>query len=280
MRRLGLACVLFFLVVTFSHGQNAGVVGIQTQILQIFSAQSTTLSSGGTWQCNNSTTPIACPFFPDRGYGTNTLTYCTNAFKGTITLEWVPSGLSPGTPIILTQASYNTLADTACHSLQVGGYYPNMRSTLTPSAGSVSAYYTAQATSIPNVSSGLGTNGPSSPINCDLTAVQTNLTGVASSIANIVPINTGDTIIICGFSISFGGATTTGSLAVDWSTSTSTCSSGAFGGWNELTTSATPQLFTVNLQLRPPPSGASPCFSNGSGATAEITVTYASVHGL
>lgn len=257
--------------------QNTGTVGIATRELPVFTAQASSASSGGTWQCNGSTTPISCPVLPDLGAAANFLTYCNTGFEGTIDLEWSPTGSAPF--IVLTQASYPGVADNQCHTLQVGGYFPNLRSTVTRTAGTISAWYTASASPIPLVSAGLGTNGPSSPINCDQNAIQAGLTAATTSIGSVSPIQTGDTVVICAFSISFNGATSTGTVSLQWSSSTA-CST-TFPTWQIYTTSSTPQTIPVPVPQRGPNTGHEyACLVNNSGATVEIAVSWASVHGL
>jgi hypothetical protein len=259
------------------HAQNSGVVGVATKELQIFSAQASTASSGGTWQCNGSTVPIACPVFPDLGAAANFLSYCDTGFEGTIDLEWSPTGTAPF--LVLAQASYSGVTDSLCHTLQVGGYFPNMRSTVTVTTGSLSAWYTASAAPIPLVSSGLGTNGPSSPINCDENAIQGVLTGATTSIGSVGPVNTGDTIVICSWSISFNGATSAGSVSLNWAGSAA-CSP-TFPSWQIYTTASTPQTIVIPVSQRGPNLAHEyPCLVNSSGATVEVSISFASVHGL
>lgn len=263
------ACLFFiaqFVPPNQVHAQNSGVVGIYTKQVGVFTAQSTTKSS---------------PIFPDGGFGCNSLNYQTASFSGTITIEWSPTGIAPF--YVITQASYpSPITDTAYHQLPVSGYFPNMRSTVTPTAGSLSAWYTASAGPCPLISPGLGTNGASSPINCDRDAIQLVLNGVATNIGGIGPVLSGDAIIICGFTISFNGATAGGTASIIW---TGNFSCGAPSGgtsWQINTTVNTPQLLIVPLQQRTPGINTTnfPCFSNGSGVSATISISYASVHGL
>ncbi len=278
MRRLGLACVLIFVAVTFSHGQNSGVVGIATEELQIFSAQATLLASGGTWQCMNSPVPIACPFFPDHGFGANFLSYCNTAFIGSIDLEWSPTGSTTST-IVLAQANYPSGgSDSACHTLQVGGYFPNMRSVVKPTSGSLSAWYTASAAPIPLITPGLGSNGSTAPIVCDQNIAVTITTG--GTIEIIGPTFTGDTVVLCGFSVSLNGAASAGNLQVVWAGSIA-CTGGSLS-WESFTTSLTPQFFAVPYAVRSLLPSIDPyaCLVNNSGATVYASFSFASVHGL
>jgi hypothetical protein len=284
VRRLIFSFLLILLVATLSHAQNNGTVGIATGEIAVFTNQASGASSGGTWGCYNPatmTTPNPCAVFPDHGYAANYLTYCTTGFTGTIDLEWQPTGSA--TYITLAQASYS-VQDNACHTLPAGGFFPNMRSTMTRITGSLSAWYTASAAPIPLVPTGLGSNGPSAPIVCDQTAIQTISTG-NTSFTGAGPIQSTDTVVLCAFTISFAQAPTSGSLGISWAPAASSC---ALGGspntWQAFTTSATPQLFTVLLQQRSSGLVAGgdqyACFSNASGVNATISISYASVHGL
>jgi hypothetical protein len=253
------------------HAQNAGTVGIYTKQISVFTAQTVKVSS---------------PIFPDFGFAANFLTYCTTGFTGTIDLEWNPTGAIPYTAVVLVQATYPTATpDTACHTMQVGGYFPNMRSTVIPtvdgSSGSVSAWYTASAGPIPLFSAGIGSNGPSSPILCDRNTTSSQTSGGTSTIGFIAPIASGDAVVICGFTVSFNGATSAGTVSIEWASSTTACTSLAGSPtWQIQTTSSTPQLLTTSLLQRTNSANAYPCLQNSSGATALIAVSYASVHGL
>lgn len=260
----------FFVVVLVStaRAQNAGNVGIYTREIAVFNAQSTSKSSG---------------IFPDFGFGANYLTYCDTNFIGVIDLEWSPpitGSPTLGPFISLAQASYTSgNADSACHTLQVGGYYPNLRSTLTITGGSVSAWYTASSAPISYVPSGLGTNGPTPPIVCDVDNQISIPTGTTVLIAG--PLNSGDRVILCGFTVSFNGATSTGNVEIAWS-ATNACGTLTSPSWAMFTTSATPQTLSSDVQQRTnfPVGDPYACVTNSSGATVFLSASYASVHGL
>jgi hypothetical protein len=269
MRRLIFCFFLIVLGATASHAQNAGNVGIYTREVTVFTAQSTTKSSA---------------ILPDFGFAAHNLTYCNSAFQGSIDFEYSPTGPSPFVPVILTRAAYPsgiTATDSACHVLQLGGYYPNLRVTVTPTAGSLSATYSASAAPIPIVSTGLGTFGPSPPIVCDQNSIQSVATGNTATIGNIGPYFAGDTIVICSFSIAFNAATTTGQVSLNWGTSVA-CSTLSGATWEAFTTASSPQFISVPVTQRSfiPATSSFPCFQNSSGAFAVISISYASVHGL
>ena len=247
------------------HAQNAGNVGIYTKEIAVFSAQTSTKSS---------------PIFPDFGFGCNDLVYQTAGFSGTITLEWNPPGTS--NYYVLTQANYAiSNPDTASHVLALNGYYPNLRSTVMPAAGSVSAWYTAQAGPCSFASPALGSNGASSPISCDLTAFQAVAPGAQVQMA--APVLTGDTLVICGFSWSFNGPTSLGNITLWWANPSPGCSGSASTvAWIGYATASTPQTFAIPFGARTPSPASLPllCAANGAGTSALLVISYASVHNL
>jgi len=266
------------------RAQTNGTVGIADRLVTVFTTQSTTLSSGGIWQCNGSLTPIQCGVLPELGGGNacSTLSYQTTGFTGTITLEWSPLPAPNYTPIILTQASYSSgNFDTANHVLQLGGYFPNLRSTITPSAGNASAWFTSAASPCSFVAPGLGSNGAASPILCDHNTSVTIANLVTSSLNAIGPFNSGDKLIICGATISFQTAPSTGTVAFQWASSAANCATSATGAsWAVDTLSTMTLPITVPVQIWPISGNPYPCFNNSSGAAALVSVFFASVHGL
>ena len=278
--------VIVFALALYSHSQNGGTVGIQAQMIPVFTNQSSTKSSGGIWQCGITTG--VCSVFQDIGQGTNTLFYCNTGFAGSIDLEWNPSPSTSTTFYPVAQAFYlSSSPDSACHQLSAGAYWPNMRATVTPTAGSLSAWYLSNSGASSPVLAGIGTNGPASPVVCDRNNVSTQASGGTSSIASIGPVESGDTIVICAFSIGFSGATTGGSVAIQWASSTGNCAAlSADETWGTYTPSGTPTFLPVAVPQRSgtATTGATalqyPCFNNSSGVNAIISVSYASVHGL
>jgi hypothetical protein len=255
--------------------QGAGTVGIQTTNIPVFSAQTTTASSGGVWQCGSAVNAAGvCPVFRDFGFAANFLTFCDTSFVGSIDLEWSPSN-NLATFLPLTTATYSGVGDSGCHTLQVGGYFPNLRSTATITSGSVSAWYTASASPIPLYSAGIGSSGQTSPVVCDATgvlAISNGVTGFALS-----ALRTGDTVVVCGFSVSFLAATSTGTLALAWASSNA-CATPT-STWILGTTSGTPQALIVPLSERSPvATWQYLCVTNNSGASAELSFSWASVH--
>jgi hypothetical protein len=240
------------------RAQNAGTVGIQAELVPVFSAQSTNRSSG---------------IFADIGQGLNILYYSTTSFVGTVTLEWSPN--NNGVYLPLVTAGFSS-ADTDTHQLTVNGYWPNLRATVAVTSGSVSAWYSASSGPVGFAAPGVGSNGPTSPPVCDQ-ASATVITSTNTAGIIVSPRIVGQTIAVCSFDWSFNGATSAGSVALAYSTSSGCPSTSTT--WAAYTTSSTPQFMPVGLSQRQPP-GAGPylCAINNSGATAYLSVSYASVH--
>jgi len=266
VRRTAIGLVLIALVALVQtdfqvHAQNAGNVGIYTREIPVFSAQSTTVASA---------------FFPDFGFGCNVLSYQNSGFIGTIDFDWIPPGTS--TPIILTQANYSS-ADSGTHTLVLGGYFPNLRSTVTPSAGSLNAEYTAQANGCSAISSGLGSNGAASPIVCDQ-----NLSTIVPSAGtgNIVGgISAGQTIVICNAVVSFQAAPSNGTVLMEWAAVVG-CTTPLDASWEAYTSAATPVYITIPMAQRSPFPASLPfaCLVNNSGVSLIVSVSYARIQNL
>lgn len=255
VRRLIFSFFVILLVATASRAQETGHTAISTREVSVFTAQSSTTHSA---------------ILPDFGFAAQTLFVANTAFTGTIDLEWSPTGATPF--YTLTIATYNN--DSANHILQLGGYWPNLRSSVTVTTGSVSAWYTASAAPIPYTPPAIGSTGPASPIQCD--QFQTASVLANGSFTSIATSSTRG-FAICGFTISFTGATSTGGVQVGWGTS-GACSGGVYP-WFIATQASTPQAFTVGsglgamFQLSTHGSGI--CVDNHSGSGLEIAIWYA-----
>lgn len=240
--------------------QNAGVVGIQAQMIPVFSAQSTTKSSH---------------ILKDIGQGTNLLFYCGTGFIGTIDLEWNPTPATSSTFYPITQANYVN-SDSSCHTLPFGSYFPNLRSTVTISAGSINAWYTAISGPSAFAAPAIGTAGPTAPVTCDQSLATTVGSGATSSIAT--QLNTGDAVVICGMSVSFAAAPSAGQLIIEYGAA-GCATLQSFASWEVLTSATTPIEFAVPYAIR---NGnfprQDPCLINGSGVSVVVSVSYASVH--
>jgi hypothetical protein len=279
VRRLIFSFCLVLLVAVASHAQgNAGTVGVATTEVTVFSGQASAASSGGIWGCYNAqtgTTPSPCPILPDRGFASHDLFVCNSGFSGTIDLEWSPtySASNPtATFYPLVTGTYSN--DSACHSLQVGLYFPNMRSTVTWIFGSTSAWYTASAAPIPNTPAALGSNGPTSPIQCDTTKSGSGASGTQTALFTTSATRG---LGVCSFTISFGGATSTSATGVQIGYG-ATCSGGVYP-WTLATTASTPQTIVVGsglgAVLQVPFGTTNLCVNNNSGATVTVAASYA-----
>ena len=271
VRRLIGAFFVLLVIAALGHAQSSGTVGIYTREITVFSNQSTTTHSA---------------IFPDFGFGANNLYYCTTNFVGTIDLEWSPPivgsvTLGPFFGLPQALASYPLAApDSACHVIQVGAYFPNMRSSVTVTAGSLTAWFTANAGPVSYVPAALGSNGSTSPILCDQNpSVDGSTSG--STIALFGPIITGDTVVICGLNVSFQSAPSTGNVQLVWSASSS-CSAPSGPTWEIFTSSTTPLIVSVPFSARStlPRTYPYACFVNNSGVSILASFTAASVHGL
>lgn len=271
---LAAAAVLVGLMAVNAHAQNSGTVGIQAVFFPVFTNQNTSASSGGYWNCGVASGP--CPVLQDIGQGTNILSYCDTNFTGTIDLEWTPAYSPSATFIVITQATWTN--DFGCHSLPFGGYFPNMRATLTGSGGSVSAWYTAISGPTAFAAPAIGSAGPTSPVQCDLNTIGTYASGaIGSSAVMAQPINRTDSVVICGMTVSFNGAASAGSIRVAYGTSV--CASASNTTFQAYTTANTPQILNVPYPQRNAfVANNTPCFFNTSGASAEVSISYASVH--
>jgi hypothetical protein len=279
-RFMGVVFVLFliatatFFILPEEHvqAQNAGTVGIQTKMVPVFKSQTANLSSGGYWGCGIGGTATPCSAFPDNGFAANYLSYCNTGFTGTIDVEWSPTGSAPYYPLAIATWA---LEDSSCHKLQVGGYYPNMRSTVTVWGGSVSAWYTASSAPISYFPPALTSNGPGSPVVCDQTNTNSSTTGATRLL--IPPIRATDNVIICGATLSFATAPTGGSVYFAWSAS-SACTSLTGSVWAMNTPSTTPQTLSIPYPINSPTSFYNnACLVNSSGATVQVSTTYVSL---
>jgi hypothetical protein len=263
------AALLAFVLYDFTtphqavSAQNAGTVGIQAQMIPVFTAQTSNKSSA---------------IFKDIGQGTNLLFYCTTNFIGSIDLEWTPSNSLAGTFYPITQASYAN-SDNNCHSLPFGSYFPNLRSTLTVSTGSISAWYTSISGPTAFAAPALGSAGPTSPVTCDQNITSGQIaTGTTSLLA--APQNTGDAVVICGMTVNFAAAPSAGQVIIKYAAS-GACSpiTQPIPSWEILTGSTTPLVVTVPYSIRNYNYAAqTPCLINGSGVNVLVSISFASVH--
>lgn len=256
---VGILALVIVAVLLFSGFQNAGNTGTFTKAQLAFNAANSNRSSA---------------IFFNIGQAAHYLTYCTaSAFVGTIDLEESFDGLTNWIPI----AAATLNQDTACHVLQAGGYYQNVRSTITGySQGTISAWYSSSSGPIPFTPTGLSSAGAAPPIVCDQSAIADVLTSTTGHVGNGALNQPGNTYVICGMTISFRAATSAGTIILAWAADT-TCA-GATVGWESWTAAGTPQTFSTSYPLRTSVPGQQvPCVINTSGAELFITISGASV---
>ncbi len=282
-----LICAAILFVCVSVQAQNLGTVGILAKMTPVFSAQAANGSSGGSWQCANQSIPPntvsgMCGYLPDVGQGIQSLFFCNNNFSGTIDLEWTPNPTvaSPTFyPVPNGSVSYTNDGPSSgtpiCHQLPAGLYYPNLRSTVSGySSGTVSAWYSEVSGPAQVTPAAVGSNGATSPISCDKTLVQTVTTG---STAFAFGPSTGQITVICGFTYSFAGATSTGTVYLDFY-ATVLCGGSVWAAWGAATTSSTPQTVSVDQPIRSPLSTVQDlCLQNSSGASVTFAISYASI---
>lgn len=243
-----------------SRAQFIGYVSTQTVApAQVFTAQA----------ANGSSATLA-----NIGQSAHFLTYCNSGFRGTISLLASPDGTFAA-PVTLASASY-TAADSSCHILQAGGYFPTIRANVSNFVGgSVNAWYTGTASPIGFAPPAIAGGGPTSPVQCDSTGTQSV---TQSTTAVVVPGVAGQKIYVCQINLSFSAATTAGQLSVGLA------NDGACTGyttkWATLITSSSPQTlpqtgssFGAFLQL---PVGTYLCVNAGAiTANTQLSISWA-----
>jgi len=252
-----------FLTVT-GHAQFLGYVASQSSAQTAFTAQA---ANGASVTFNNV------------GQSSHFLSYCTTNFVGVISLEGSSDGtFTPSNR--LSAGTYNT-ADTGCHVLPAGGYYPAVRAQVSNySAGSVTASYTAIAAPISVTHSAINSTGPFSPVQCDQT---TFINSVVSPFTNtLVPGIATQNIYVCSIAISVQTVSANdGNITAEYGTNGgSACSSGTVQKWTVtlLHTISTPPFFAGGSlgALFKIPKGQDLCFAaNITGGAYTVSITYA-----
>jgi len=254
LRAVALAAVVFLIIVAVcacSHAQNSGTVGIQAELIPVFSAANSTRSSS---------------IFKDIGQGIQVLRYCGTNFTGSINLEWSPTGTAPFFPLVTASQT----ADSNCHPLSTSLYWPNMRSTVTVSSGSVSAWYSAVSGPSTFTPAAIGTNGPISPAGCDLNGVGNFAQNTTGALLNG---SAGTNVYICNLVFSFAGATTTGTITISYSSSVA-CT-GLTTLWELNITANTPQTLSFGSGLGSiikAPTGQTVCVTT-TGITSNVLIS-------
>jgi hypothetical protein len=276
-----LRCCFFLLLVmagiialqTESHvrAQNAGNVGIYTRELRVLN---------GVLNGTSST-------LPDFGFGASYLKYCPANWTGSVSFEYAPNGVA-GNQYFTLKTALVLIADSQCRTLQLGGYYPNLRVraiNTVGGSGTVSAYYGAISAPISYFSSAAATLGDTAPVFCDLNGKATVATGASGFLAG--PPNLGGTNVfytrLCNATISFAATPGTGTVAFAWDID-NTCASTPNSNWSLDTTSGTPQvLYFPNLNLNSMPANLQAqqflCLQNNSGQIVVVNYNYALIAG-
>jgi hypothetical protein len=256
----------------------AAIVGVSNWRVQAQGAPATTqIATYSIRLFTNQAVPAASNILRDIGQGTNILTVCNSNFIGSVDLEWEPQGTTTFLP--LQTAQYNS--DSGCpHTIVVGGYYPNLRArVVTTAGGNTTINYTASAAPVHPVPAGISSNGPTPPPVCDQQVSSafptggTNTVGVLAAAPNQITV-------FCGFTISYTAAPTGGNVNFNWVTPPTLCSTGSgVQSWSMSIPSTLTAPVVVPLPQRSPIPNqlTQPCFTNNSGATALVTVSYATI---
>lgn len=207
------------------------------------------------------------------GQSSHYLTVCNTALVATITLEASIDGTF-ASPVTLVSGNYQTSADSACHVLQAGGYYPAVRARVKNySSGTTNVFYTGIGGPTAPAPSALSTIGPASPIACDLTSGPSSV-AASSSNASLITGVTNTSLIICSLTLSFSAATTAGQVQL---------TQGAAGSC-----AAPTALYTLNITANTPqivhlvgasgglfrlPAGSSLCISTGALTASTLVAT-------
>lgn len=254
----------------FVHGPRvnagtAGTVGVETYEITALSAVLNGVS----------------PILPDRSFGAHYARYCPSGWTGQISFEAALNINGPAGGFTPLQAATVTASDSQCHTLKLGGYYPNLRlRAANNGAGTVTVYYMAGAAPIDFYSPAVGTEGPTSQIVCDQTGTATVasaatgfLAGPAATVGNTSYFH------LCAFSFSFAGAVTAGTITLEFDID-NTCANTPDPAWVINTTANTPQVLAfsgLNVMSYPkdPLIQQYLCLANASGQSLKVNYNYA-----
>lgn len=147
------------------------------------------------------------------GQSSHYLTVCNTAFVGVVSLE-ASTDSTYANPVTLVAGNYGTLAaDTGCHVLQAGGYYPAVRARVKGySSGSASVFYTGIGGPIAPAPSGISSSGPTAPPVCDTNAGPSSVAQNTTTASLGIGGTAGQAITVCSITLSFSAATTTGQV--------------------------------------------------------------------
>jgi hypothetical protein len=277
VRRCAIAFLLFVLIAVVqrndSHvrAQNAGNIGIYTRELRVLNGVLNGVSDT----------------LPDYGFGASYLKYCPAGWTGAVSFEYAPNGVA-GNQYFTLKTALVLIGDAQCRTLQLGGYYPNLRVRATntvSSGGTVSAYYGALSAPIPYFASATGTFGDTAPIFCDLNDKKTVANGASGFLVGPPNIGGGNLFYtrLCNITISFAATPGAGTIALAWDID-NTCATTPNSNWSLNTTAGTPQvLYFPNLNLNSMPANLQSqqflCLQNNSGQSVVANYNYALIAG-
>lgn len=214
--------------------------------------------------------------FRNVGQSAHFLTFCLTGWTGTgIVLEESFDGTTNWTTIAFTSGP---TSGNGCGVLQAGGYYQNVRSRAGTLGGTIVAFYSATSGPISFSATGVGSQGPRAPTACDKSAT-VDVANTATGLVITGFPDTGGEFRVCGYTISFNGATAAGSY--QFVTANDNTCAGPVTVWPAFTTAATPQTVVMGSGLGQlfKPNGIVLCFTNNSGAIARVNVAWANVQG-
>ena len=218
-----------------AHAQFIGYISSQSTAQVVFTSQAANATS---------------PTLSNIGQSSHYLTVCNTSLVATVSLEASIDGTF-ASPVTLVSANYGALAfaDSTCHVLQAGGYYPAVRARVKNyTSGSTNVFYTGIGGPIAPTPAALSTIGPVAPIACDGTTGPSSIPASTTSTSIITGV-AGETPIICSMTLSFSAATTTGQVQFTSGTGATCTSSTALYTLN--ITANTPQI----VHILGPPGG-------------------------
>ncbi len=259
--------IFFFLLLlsSFSLAQNAGNTGTQTVSKQVWSSISSAQRS---------------TVVQNIGQAAHYITYCSSSNAAfSFDVEESPDGTTwiPFSPVV-TQLN----SKSNCGLIVACGYFNNITLNGGPTAGTLSAWYSASTGPGTCYSPGSATSGQSALPLCDQVSFVT-LAGNASATA-ILPAPATANIYYCGgWTISLTGAVSTGLNGISVQFGNSTCSSTSGVVWELILTPSSPLDIAVPAPVDKLPlanaAGSTLCASlNGpgtTGVTAYVSYKYA-----
>ena len=204
------------------------------------------------------------------GQSSHFLTICNAAFVGTVALEASTDG-TYASPVTMASGNYLIAADTGCHVVQAGGYFPAVRVRVKNfSSGTTSVFYTGIGGPLAPVPAALSTIGPSSPIACDQSDGPSSIPASTAN-ATLITGVAGTTVIVCSLTLSFSAATAAGQVQLTQGAAGSCAAPTALYTLN--ITASTPQI--VHLiggagGLFRLPAGSSLCITTGAITAATL----------